>query len=96
MCFRGVSRVVWGVFFEGFLWVFSCCFVGAPWEFCGRFGGRFAGFLWAFCGCFVGVMEGVLVGRLCALCGVFLRIMAPEVGIGLDRRGSEGSDIGSR
>ena len=56
-----------GGVFEGFLWVLSGCFVGAPREFCGRF----VGFLWAFCGCFVGVSEGVLGGVCARFVGYF-------------------------
>ena len=46
-----------GGVFEGFLWVFSGCFVGAPWEFCGSFVGVLVGVLWAFYGLFVGVLR---------------------------------------
>ena len=70
----------------------------------GAFCGYFVGVLWLFWRVLVGVLWGILRGVSIGVLrgawgvsrGVLCRVMAPEAGIGSDRHGSEGSDIGSR
>ena len=76
--------------------------MGVSWAFCGRFVGVLVGVLWVFYGLFVGILWALwrvlweVFAR--ALWGIFKGYAPPppEVGIGSDRQGSEGSDIGSR